>query len=131
MPHAYNRVAFQSLAAGSNVLLCLYCSLVALELGIKDHFAGAGWRNGHRIVDWISELGETALSVQLANELGALMCTARDGNAAPVVGNSYPDLRYLRHASDFAGSTTDAQIQQALGVLTDIRNALVGRGVAL
>ncbi len=131
MPHSYNRAAFQGLAPGSNILLRLYCTLVALELSIKDHFAGAGWRNGHRIVDWVTELGEAALAVQLSNRLGALMCTASDGNAAPVGGNSYPDLRYLRHTTDFAGTSTDAQIQQALEILADVRTALTGNGVPL
>src|SRR5205823_1628344 len=131
MPHTYNRAAFHSLPPGSNILLRLYCSLVALELSIKDHFAGAGWRSGHRIIDWVNELGEAALAVQLSDRLGDLQCTARDGNAAPVEGNSYPDVRYLQHVSDFAGTSTDAQIQQAIDVIADLRTALTGRGVNL
>src|SRR5258708_23227144 len=117
MTHTYNRAAFQSLAQGSNILLRLYCSLVGLELSIKAHFAGAGWRSGNRIVDWVRELGEAALAVQLSNRLGVLQCTAKDGNLAPVGGNSYPDVRYLQHVSDFVGTFTDDQIQEALDVL--------------
>ena len=131
MPHLYNRTAFQSVAAGSNVLLSLYCSLVALEVGIKDHFSGVGWRSGHRIEDWVSELGEAALAVQLSTRLAVLQCTDRSGNVAPVAANSYPDIRYIRHVTDFVGSSTDAQINDALQVVCDIKMALKGRGVSL
>ena len=113
------------------MLLSLYCALVALELGIKDHFAGAGWPSGHRIADWVSELGQAALSVQLRNQLSALQCTDRDGVAASVEANSYPELRYIRHESDFVGTTTDVQIEAALQVVKDIKTALAATGVAL
>lgn len=131
MPHTYNRTAFQGAAVAAGSLLSLYCSLVELELGIKDYFAASGWRGGHRVIDWISELGEAALAVQLSNRLGSLRCTGRDGNVAPVAGNAYPDVRYLRHESDFAGMSTDAQLNEALGVLNDVKQALRGRGVPL
>jgi hypothetical protein len=131
MPHVYNRNAFQGLAAASDVLLRLYCSLVGLELGLKDHFSGTGWRNGHRIGDWVAELGEAALGVQLETRLSALQCTDRDGNPAPVAANSYPGIRYVRHETDFPGASTSAQIGEALQVVSDIINALRGRGVAL
>ncbi|SRR5216684_1330948 len=131
MPHNYNRAAFHGLPAGSNVLLSLYCSLVALELAIKDHFAAVGWRIGHRVADWVTELGEAALAVQLSNRLAALQCTGKGGNVVPATANSYPDIRYLQHESDFVGMSNDAQIQQALQVVIDIRTALIGRGIPL
>src|SRR5215469_3566626 len=102
-----------------------------LEVGIKDHFSGTGWRAGHKIQDWVSELGEAALAVQLAARLAALKCTDRSGSLAPVAANSYPDIRYLRHVTDFAGTSTDAQIDDALQVVVDIAAALKARGVAL
>lgn len=131
MPHNYNRAAFQDGMAAANALLVLYCSLVDLELALKDHFAGASWRRGHAIVDWVSELGEAALANQLANGLGRLRCTARDGSFAQVLGNSYPDVRYLRHESDWPGFSTDAELRDVLGIVADIRAALRGRGVAV
>lgn len=131
MPHQYNRNAFQSVVAGSSLLLRLYCSLVGLELAIKDHFNSGGWRAGHRIADWVAELGEAALAVQLTTRLAALQCTSRDGSAAPVAANTYPDVRYLRHVTDFPGTSTDTAIEDALQVVVDIKTALAAAGVTL
>jgi hypothetical protein len=131
MPHTYNRTAFQYGMASANALLILYCSLVDLELALKDHFSVVGWRNGHAIIDWVAELGEAALAAQLANGLGRLRCTARDGSLSQVLGNSYPDVRYLRHESDWPGFSTDAELRDVLGIVADIRTALRGRGVAV
>ena len=88
MPHDYNRAAFQSGIGIPNVLLSLYCSLVDLELAIKNHFLPGNWRSGHRVIDWIAELNENALAVQLRNALFILQCTGRDGNPVPVGENS-------------------------------------------
>jgi hypothetical protein len=131
MPHQYNRHAFQGGITSPDVLLSAYCALVDLELGIKDHFVAGGWRAGHRIIDWVAELGEGALAVQLAGKLGSLRCTGRDGNVAPVAGNAYPDVRYIRHESDFAGMSTDDELREVVDVVSDIRAALKGRGVSL
>lgn len=131
MPHQYNRLAFQGGMAGANALLSLYCSLVDLELALKDHFQASGWRRGHKVIDWIDELGEAALAVQLMNRLGRLQCTGRDGTQSFVQGNLYPDLRYLRHVTDWAGASTDLQINDALGLVRDVRIALRARGVNL
>lgn len=131
MPHHYNRAAFQTGTVGTNVLLSLYCSFVALELGLKDHFQAGGWRSGHSIIDWVTELGEAALAVQLGNRLAQLQCTAKDGTRAPLDGNKYPDLRYLRHQDDWVGASTDADLRDALSILDDIRLALRRRGVNL
>ena len=90
MPHNYNRAAFQSVVASGNALVVLYLSLVDLEIALKDHFSGTAWRSGHRIIDWIAEVGEASLSVQLDTALAILPCTARDGTEAHVAGNSYP-----------------------------------------
>jgi hypothetical protein len=131
MPHQYNRLAFQAGMAGANALLSLYCSLVDLELALKDHFQPTGWRGGHRVIDWIDELGEAALAVQLMDRLGRLQCTARNGTQAFVHGNLYPDLRYLRHSNDWQGASTDVQLDDALRLVGDVRIALRARGVNL
>jgi hypothetical protein len=72
MPHNYNRLAFQGGTTNPATLLALYCSLIDLELALKDHFVIVAWRSGHQVVDWVSELGEAALAVQLSDALSAL-----------------------------------------------------------
>ncbi|MFN7348921.1 MAG: hypothetical protein ACK5S7_08205, partial [Dolichospermum sp.] len=124
MPHSYNKNSFQVGGSNfSNPLLCLYCSLVVLELSIKDHFHQSGsWKTGHRIIDWLTnDLCETSLGSQLDSKLSALYCTHRDGTEVNVDANRYPDIRYLRHETDFPGKSTDTQLQEALEIIKDIR----------
>ena len=127
MPHLYNKQAFGNAAASSSLLLSLYCSLVVIELAIKDY--SAPWPKGHRIIEWLTSLGEPSLAQQLRSALMALQCTDRSGNQSPVSGDQYPDLRYLRHHSDFANMTTDAQLQDALDIVGSINQALQRQGV--
>lgn len=129
MAHKYNVKAFQIGANAGQALLSLYSTLVALELAIKDHFAAANWRQGHKLIDWVADLGEAALSQQLANALGLLFCTMPDGNEGRVNGNAYPGLRYLRHESDFAGKSNDNQLQDVLNIMADIRTELAKQGI--
>src|ERR1051326_8003550 len=129
MPHAYNKKAFAAGRSSGQSLLALYCSLVVLEIALKDH-SYPPWQGGHRVVDMVSAAGEAALSVQLSGRLSALLCTAVDGTPAPVDANKYPDLRYLRHMTDFAGGSTDLQVQDALAIVSDVEQALRAKGVA-
>lgn len=129
MPHNYNRTAFQSGSTAASPLLALYCSLVDLELALKNHFWGTGWRRGHLLIAWVTEVGEAALATNLDNCLAALHCTTLTGGQSIVSGNSYPDLRYLRHDNDFAGTSTDAQLQAALQAVRDINAALRTLGI--
>jgi hypothetical protein len=129
MPHNYNRVAFQGGIAGVNALLSLYCSLVDLELALKNHFWPNRWRGGHAIIDWITELGEAALAAQLVGRLAHLQCTGGDGTVTAVAGNSYPGMRYLRHEQDWPGASTDTQLREALDVVDDVKTALRAKGV--
>ncbi|MFQ4139253.1 hypothetical protein PGN35_023355 [Nodosilinea sp. PGN35] len=135
MLHNYNQNAFQVGAASSDTpLLCLYCSLVVLELSIKDylyHQSGL-WKRGHCIVDWLThELGETSLGVQLQDKLANLSCTYKDGSEVPIDANRYPDLRYLRHEDDFPGKSTDIQLGEVLEIVKDIKTTLLNRGMNL
>lgn len=127
MPHQYNRVAFEFGAASPSPLLKLYCSLVVIELRLKDHLLPRP--GGHRVVEWLSNLGEASLAQQFRTSVAVLVCTDRAGNPAPVDANSYPDLRYLRHETDYAGTSTDTQLENALTVLAAIKLALANRGV--
>jgi hypothetical protein len=134
MPHSYNKNSFQVGGSNfSNPLLCLYCSLVVLELSIKDHFHQSGsWKTGHRIIDWLTnDLCETSLGSQLDSKLSALYCTHRDGTEVNVDANRYPDIRYLRHETDFPGKSTDTQLQEALEIIKDIRTSLISKGINL
>jgi hypothetical protein len=134
MPHSYNQQSFQVGASNSsNPLLCLYCSLVVLELSIKDHFHQSGpWKKGHCIIDWLTvSLGETSLGTQLDSKLSALYCTYKDGTEVNVKANSYPDIRYLRHEADFPGKSTDNQLKEALEIIKDIRTSLITKGINL
>ena len=134
MPHSYNKNSFQ--VGGSNFcnpLLCLYCSLVVLELSIKDHFHQSGpWKKHHHIIDWLTnDLGETSLGLQLESKLSALYCTGINGDDVNVRANSYPDIRYLMHETDFPGKSTDTQLQEALEIIKDIRTSLISKGINL
>jgi hypothetical protein len=134
MPHSYNKNSFQVGGSNfSNPLLCLYCSLVVLELSIKDHFHQSGsWKTGHHIIDWLTnDLCETSLGSQLDSKLSALYCTHRDGTEVNVDANRYPDIRYLRHETDFPGKSTDTQLQEALEIIKDIRTSLISKGINL
>lgn len=130
MPHTYNRDAFRAGATSGSLLLNLYTSLVVIELAIKDHVLPRP--SGHKVADWIgNDFGESALSVQLRNKLGAIYCTDSRGDEATVDANGYPDLRYIRHEVDYPKKSTDAQLNAALQVVHDIQVALRGKGVAV
>lgn len=133
MRHTYNKAAFTSGAISTNSLLSLYCSLVVLELALKEHLyqTSPNWKTGHRIIDWLNELGETSLSMQLSTKLSALYCTALSGTEVSVRPDKYPDIRYIRHESDFPGKSTDTQIKDALDIIKDIRTSLIAKGVKL
>jgi hypothetical protein len=123
MPHLYNRNAFRIAA---NPLLDLYSALVWLELSLKDRMAV--WARGHDVAEFVSNAGEPALAQRLRTALGSLWCTDLQGNEAHVAPQRYPDLRYLRHQTDFAGKTTDAELRVALTIVRDIETVLTTKG---
>ena len=130
MPPHFNRLAFEAGRTAGSPLLALYSVLVILELALKD--GKTPWPKGHLVQQWLGELndaGLTAMTYQLANELQSLTCTDRSGGEAPVALDRYPDLRYLRHETDYPGKSTDANIAQALAVAEQIRGLLQQRGV--
>lgn len=135
MPHDYNKEAFRRIGNDSSNPLCaVYCSLVVLELAIKDHFYAqvnpGSWKTGHRIIDWLtSDLNESSLGNQLDNKLAALHCTDRNGDQAMVSPNRYPDLRYLRHEQDFPGTSTDAGLRDVMDIIQDIQDRLRMKGI--
>ena len=127
MPHLYNKTAFASAKSAGNRLIAAYAHLVWLELVLKDHLPT--WVSGHRVCEWLSNIGETSLASQLESHLGTLTCRSKNGGEAPVNAHQYPDIRYVLHESDFPGKTTDAQLAQVLDVLSDIDTSLHARGM--
>ncbi len=139
MPHLYNRRAFGSVVRysfgpaddDSLRLLALYCALVRLELALKDHNPAFRGKK-HDVYAMLEELGvDGSYLVQLNNRLFALQCVLVNGRSGPVVTKTYPDLRYLRHESDFAGESTTQQLEKALDTLRDIEQELVRLGIPL
>jgi len=131
MPHAYNKAEFLSVIGIGHKLLEVYGQMVVIELALKDR--AQQWRGGHDVPAMITELnisGLNALAVQLSSELAAQHCTDASGNSSIV--NKFPDLRYLRHESDFGtGNSTDCGLQRLLSVVQDVIIQLRQEGVTL
>lgn len=120
MPHTHNRAAFRA-AAASNLpsLIRAYCGLVLLELAIKERLGPPN--HGHDLPVMLLRLAQqnrpqsAALNQQrsdLTNKLSLLYATRIDDSAGPVRASAYPDLRYLRHVTDWnANASNDQQIE--------------------
>ena len=130
MPHSYNRAAFDVGRAAGNALLTLYCSLVSIEIALKDR--SNPWKRGHMLAQWLTSEGDaglTSLTQQLVTGLAAMRCTDPTGNSSAIRLDAFPDLRYLRYAADFPGESTDAQLQACLALVRDIETVLRGKGI--
>ncbi len=115
-----NRRAFGSVDATSP-LLQLYCKLVAVELSLKDvHGRGAfPRRQGHDFIYAIQGCAFPAsVHTALTPLIGALTALKKEG--VPLDEKNYPEMRYLDHASDYAGGTTDAELREALRLTNDL-----------
>ena len=105
---------------------------MATELALKDHITP--WKKGHdipQLLNYFNDPGLTSLGIQLHNELSAVKCTDLAGNTATVRPEKYPELRYVRHVSDFQGGSSDAQLQSLIRTADDIITQLRSRGVAV
>lgn len=125
---SYNRRAFGQQVTGP-LLFELYLKLVAVELALKARVPAGQWGpHGHRLAGLVkacttdpaglSDAGPYNAAMNVESALGGLSCADREGNPAPVNPHRYPDLRYLRHDSDFSGGTTDAHLSQAVAAAT-------------
>lgn len=131
MSHSYNRRVFSQLINFSEPLIALYSSLVRLELTLKDHDPSF-FNLGHKITTMLDRVGVNSSYVeQLKNSLTALTCTSKSNMAISVDYNNFPTMRYLRHIEDFAGTSTDTQLIQLLGILRDIELELKTKGVSI
>ncbi len=131
MPHAYNRRAFGSLITNGELLIALYSGLVRIELALKDHDAVCRGMQ-HDLVRMLQSVGVSA-PVQLALQtvVAALACTDRAGGEKQVSIQKYPDVRYVRHETDFPGKVTDVQLAAAIAILRDVEAELTQLGIAL
>lgn len=122
--HRYSRRAFGLLDTASP-LLELYGTLVAVELALKD-FAGSmsGNHDVAALAGAIPDPNVGAAATVLNSALGALICTGRNGLAVQVPPDNYPYVRYLRHASDCPGSTSDALLESARDAARTLRREL-------
>lgn len=128
MANVYNRSAFHSVAANttSPALIRAYCGMVVVELALKDHLGIANL--GHDLPEMLRRLGNNngglraALNqhrCDLTNKLAALHSSKIDGSVGRVSAQSYPNIRYLRHTSDWPiNASTDSDIE-ALRVCID------------
>lgn len=124
MPHTYNRRAFSTFDKTSP-LVRLYAGLVALELRLKDE--APTWRPGHD-VEGLARSGRYSPTIEthasnLMREVAALACTDRQGGPS-VVASQYPNLRYLRHVSDFGTGSSEADLERALEIFDDLLDEL-------
>jgi len=136
MAHARNRAAFANLD-GKEPGFRLYCSLVALELCLKDA-TPTHIRLRHQVGNMIRESWPKESAIQAAllafeHTLGALVCTGPRGTPLHVRSDAYPDLRYLRHSEDFQGnhasSSSQASVQDTLMTFQSLLSELKNRGL--
>jgi hypothetical protein len=142
MPYGYNRNAFQDGSTASlPILLRTYCSLVALELGLKD-FLGlpeSPGNAGHDLPDLLTQVKHrekrtcasvNSLQTQLRHRLTAIRCQGKAGCAQSIPAQSYPHLRYMRHQSDWAADfSTDSQLHAVLSTVQKLTSSLARHGV--
>lgn len=127
--HTTNIRAFVTAAASSaDQMIKAYCGMVAIELvlkqatGLTDHNVPSAlnvFAHRHAVGNLRGcKVRLTALSVQLSNALKAISVQGKDGAARFAPAESYPYIRYTRHATDGwpAPSTTDEQVK-ALAIL--------------
>lgn len=119
--HRFNRAAFFN-ADGSAPLLRLYARLVALELTLKDDDP-TNYAEGHDVIEMVNKRSDpalTSLATALDTTLRKLWCSDKHGSPKYVNPQKYPDIRYLRHESDYSGTTTDADLTAALDALESL-----------
>jgi len=132
MPHETNRKAFLSAAQCASPLASAYCSLVAIELCLKD--TAPTWPPiAHDVPQMLTDLGDAglvALAGRLRIDLSSLNCTIRNGLSAPVNPRVYPDLRYARVDADFPDGSPISAFETLKTTVADIITALDSKGVA-
>ncbi|XGV88917.1 MAG: hypothetical protein ACAF42_08130 [Limnothrix sp. BL-A-16] len=152
MTHKYNTQVFLAGSETSKKLLDLYCSLVIIELAVKDGLKDKTktWPQiGHDITTGIQNLFSDpdsdplfktdyrkreiikqlrADAVNLKNDFDNLYCTGGKGESQKAYIQKYPYIRYLQHESDIhngrPGKTTEQDLENALRTAQNILNHL-------
>lgn len=122
--HKFNRRAFGSIDT-SSALLQLYCTLVGIELALKDE--AASMKHQHDVVKLAKLLNDVNVDVAanlLSQELKQLWCTDKEGARLLVPPNNFPYVRYLRHESDFPGDTPQADLEAARDAASTLKKEL-------
>lgn len=129
MPYTYNRAAFRAVPSVSALppLLGAYMSLVTLELFLKEYLPTKGMicPHGHDVPEMLKTLARSlsganrsvlnSIAVSLNGRLGDLWCEGIHGGPVRVLGGKYPNIRYIRHVSDWTGShSNDADVASVL-----------------
>lgn len=135
--HTTNIRAFAAAASSStDEVVRAYCGMVAIELvlkqatGLTDHNIPSALNVfAHRFaVDKQRgcKVRLNALSVQLSNALKAISVQGKDGVARFAPAESYPYIRYTRHATDGwpAPSTAHEQVKKLADLVGSTRSYL-------
>ena len=148
MSYAYNKATFRSAraSAGAPALLRIYCSLVVMELGLKEYLGlmNTPQNAGHDVPRLLTlfqvQLPATNYSrvmlgvkiTQMRGRMSKMYCQGKDGNCQFLPAESYPYLRYVRHDSDWPNSNcADADIDSLGTVVEDVFSFLKRSGVPL
>ena len=144
MPYAYNRTAF---LAGSQdplpILLRTYCSLVALELGLKDflRLSESPGNAGHDLPNLLNQVKRhnrrscatiNSIQTRLRNQLASIRCPGKTGGAQSIPAQSYPHIRYMRHAADWPSDcSTDQQLHAVFSTVRKLTASLAHYGISV
>ncbi len=146
MEHRFNRRAFGTVdRSATNPLLESYAVLVAVELALKDALwsADGQWRKLHGVAKFAQDLIDSAhaqatppvvyernwkrlqdASIALKEKLSRLVCTDKKGNLS-LVGDQFPNVRYLRHEDDFpADFSTSTDVEELRIATRELEAAL-------
>lgn len=136
--HTVNARAFRSMDAADPAFRS-YCQFVAIELLLKD-YDPALYSHRHDIFSMISarfpnNARLNAVAIAVATSLAKLWCSGlapKTSVLLPMLVSSkkYPDLRYVRRASDFSSNaSSDADVELLLAAMHDLIEELKNEGI--
>lgn len=134
----YNKKSFKFEDDG-NLLLTLYCKLIALELFLKEKIPNF---SDHKVPDKLVEFANNhnptiTIDVSLGSELNKLYCSDKFNplSRVNVSEKSYPNMRYLCHAEDFPTETekvsSDSDLRKCLSIVKQIYKILKSHGYTI
>jgi hypothetical protein len=121
MPAHFNIAAFRATASilGVNHLAKAYCTCVHIELALKEVAPAGRW--GHDIGAMLQRIQAhtpaltsrlPAHAAQFRSAINRLWCQSIKGLPEKARTDKYPDIRYVRHSSDWpTEASNDVDIQ--------------------